>query len=199
MRVKAKNGQGERTGSGCRGGRFGRSLLRRTASAVGLLRDERGSAVVEFAFVAPPFVFLLTGMLEVSVMFFTSSVMEGATTEAARAIRTGQVQSEADPVTAFRDKLCNSLFHVIDCNEVMFNVRTFSDFGAVSMPIEVDADGEIVNNGFAPGGSGAVTVVRAIYRWDFMTPLIEQALPGGEAGNLLISTVAFQNEPYDVN
>ncbi len=199
MLTKAKVDQGGRPGTGRRGRSYGRALLKRAACAAGLLRDERGSAVIEFAFVAPPFILLLTGLIEISVMFFTGSVIEGATKEAARAIRTGQIQSDADPVTAFRTKLCDSLYNIIDCTEVLFNVRTFSDFGSVSMPIEIDQDGEIINNGFTPGGSGAVTVVRAIYRWEFITPLIEEALPGGQAGNLIISTVAFQNEPYDVN
>lgn len=164
-----------------------------------LLRDKSGSAVIEFALVTPPFLLLLVGTLEVSVMFFTSAVIEGATTEAARQIRTGQIQSEADPLVAFQSGLCDALYNVIDCTEVAFNVQTFANFGAVSMPIEVDEDGEIINTGFAPGGSGAITVVRAIYRWDFITPLISNAIPAGLGGHLLVSTVAFQNEPYDVN
>lgn len=164
-----------------------------------LLRDEEGNALIEFAFVAPPFFLLLVGTLEVSVMFFTGTVIEGATKEAARQIRTGQIQGTADPLVAFQDLLCDSLFGIIDCTKVSFNVQTFSNFSAVSMPIEIDEDGEIVNTGFAPGGSSAVTVVRSIYRWEFMTPLIDQVMPASLGGHLLISTVAFQNEPYNVN
>jgi len=164
-----------------------------------LLRDERGNALLEFAFVAPPFLLLLVGTLEVSVMFFTSAVIEGATKEAARQIRTGNIQASADPLAAFQAELCDSLFGVIDCTKVTFNVQTFSSFSTVSMPIELDEDGEIVNTGFSPGGSSAVTVVRAMYRWQFMTPLIDKVMPSGLGGHLLISTVAFQNEPYNVN
>src|SRR3546814_9108371 len=51
------------------------------------LRDERGSALIEFALIAPPFFLLLIGTLEVSMMFFASAVLEGATKEAARQIR----------------------------------------------------------------------------------------------------------------
>ncbi|MEO3429709.1 TadE/TadG family type IV pilus assembly protein [Pelagibius sp. CAU 1746] len=176
------------------------SVWRRLRPTFGpLLRDERGNALIEFAFVAPPFLLLLIGTLEVSVMFFTSAVIEGATKEAARQIRTGNIQATADPLAAFRGQLCDSLFGVIDCNQVVFNVRTFSSFAAVSMPIELDQDGEIVNTAFTPGGSSEVTVVRAMYRWRFMTPLIDRVMPSGLAGHLLISTAAFQNEPYNVN
>lgn len=164
-----------------------------------LLRDQRGSALIEFALVAPPFLLLLVGTLEVSLMFFTSAVMEGATKEAARQIRTGNVQESGDPVTAFQNELCDSLFNVIDCSQVVFNVQTFASFNDVSMPIELDQDGEIINTGFSPGGSSAVTVVRSMYRWHFITPLIQEVLPEALGGHLIVSTVAFQNEPYNVN
>lgn len=162
-----------------------------------VLRDERGAAMIEFALVAPPFVLLLVGTLEVSLMFFTDAVIEGAAKEAARQIRTGNVQNSADPETAFRTKLCDELFGVIDCSKVVFNVQTFANFGAVSMPVEIDEDGKVVNTGFVPGGASAVTVVRAMYRWQFFTPLIDQAMPTGFGGHMLVSTVAFQNEPYN--
>jgi len=162
-----------------------------------VLRDESGAAMMEFALVAPPFVLLLVGSLEVSLMFFTDAVIEGATKEAARQIRTGNIQGSAEPEDAFRTKLCEELFGVIDCTKVAFNVQTFESFGAVSMPVEVDEDGEVVNTGFVPGGASAVTVVRAMYRWQFFTPLIDELLPTGFGGHLLVSTAAFQNEPYN--
>ena len=164
-----------------------------------LWRDQSGNALVEFALVAPPFMLLLAGILEISVMFFASSVIEGATKEAARQIRTGQVQESGDPLATFQTELCSSLANIIDCTKVHFNVQTFSSFGNVSMPIEVDEDGEIVNTGFLPGGSSAVTVVRSMYRWEFVTPLISEVIPAGLGGHLIVSTVAFQNEPYDVD
>ena len=139
------------------------------------------------------------GILEISAMFFTSSVIEGATKEVARQIRTGQIQESGDPLTAFQNQLCDSLLNVIDCAQVTFHVQTFASFGAVSMPLEVDEDGNIVNTTFVPGGSSAVTVVRAMYRWEFATPLIDSVIPAGLGGHLIVSTVAFQNEPYDVN
>jgi Flp pilus assembly protein TadG len=182
---------GLRTGFG-----LPRSFLRCLAAP---LRDERGSAAVEFALVAPPFLLLLVGILEISMMSFTGSVIEGATKEAARQIRTGQIQGSADPVVAFQQELCSSLYNVIDCGRVLFHVQTFASFQAVSMPLELDEDGEIINTTFAPGSSGAVTIVRAMYRWEFATPFIANVIPSGPGGHLLISTVAFQNEPYNVN
>jgi len=175
------------------------ATTRERAGVMSLLRDTNGSAMLEFALVGPPFILLMTGILEISVMFFASSVIEGATTEAARQIRTGQIQATADPLASFQTELCDSLVNVIDCADVVFNVQTYSSFSAVSMTTEIDEDGNIINTGFAPGGSGAVTVVRAIYRWHFITPLLGNLMPEGPGGHLLVSTVAFQNEPYNVN
>ncbi|HEY9550124.1 MAG TPA: TadE/TadG family type IV pilus assembly protein, partial [Kiloniellaceae bacterium] len=163
------------------------------------LRDRSGSALIEFALVGPPFLLLLAGILEISVMFFASSVIEGATKEAARQIRTGQIQGAADPMTTFRNELCDGLYNVIDCSKVLFHVQTFPSFETVSMPLELDEDGEIINTTFAPGSSGAVTVVRSMYRWRFVTPIIAEVIPAALGGHMLISTVAFQNEPYSVN
>jgi Flp pilus assembly protein TadG len=181
-------------------GQLARGLARRRASCLAAaLRDRSGAAAIEFALVAPLFLLLLVGILEISIMFFTSSVIEGATKEAARQIRTGQIQGSGNPLTTFRNELCGALYNIIDCNEVLFHVQTFSSFQTVSMPLELDEDGEIVNTTFVPGGSGAVTVVRAMYRWEFMTPFIAEVIPAGFGGHLIVSTVAFQNEPYSVN
>lgn len=170
-----------------------RPVLRLAAAP---LRCERGSALIEFGLVGPPFLLVLAGTVELSAMFFASTVIEGATKEVARQIRTGQIQTTADPLATFQANLCDALLNVIDCDEVKFHVQTFGNFQAVSMPVEVDEDGEVTSTGFTPGGAEQVTVVRAIYRWEFMTPLIDNLIPAGLGGHLLISTVAFQNEPY---
>src|SRR3546814_14274077 len=128
------------------------------------------------------------------MMFFASAVLEGATKEAARQIRTGQVQESANPLAAFQAELCGSMVGIIDCSKVVFNVKTLSSFSAVSMPIEVDEEAKVVHTGFLTGGRGAATVVRTLYRWKFPTPLLESVLPHGLAGPLPVSPAAYQHE-----
>src|SRR3546814_9478493 len=62
------------------------------------------------------------------------------------------------------------------------------------MPLELDEDGEIINTTFAPGSSGAVTVVRSMYRCRFVTPIIAEEIPAALGGHMLLSTVAFHND-----
>src|SRR5215470_4646164 len=65
-----------------------RKLLRRFG------RNGRGSAAVEFALVAPMFFALLFAILETALMFFATQVLETITQNSARAVVTGQAQSD---------------------------------------------------------------------------------------------------------
>ncbi len=158
-----------------------------------------GGMLIEFAFVAPFVILLLTATAEVAVTLFVDATISGAAESAARDIRTGRVQENDDPLDAFRTKLCDSLFGIVDCSEVVFDVRTFDDFGSVEMVLQTDEDGNMTGGQFAPGDSGQITVVRISYRWQFLTPLVGHALSSdGTNGVLLLSTMAFQNEPYEL-
>ena len=164
-----------------------------------LVRANGGGMMIEFAFVAPFVILLLVSTVEVGFMLFVGSALEGAAESAARQIRTGQVQESADPVTAFQTKFCQQVFNLIDCNQVTYDVRAFDDFASVDTTMEFDEDGQLVGAQFAPGESGEITIVRILYRMTFFTPLVSQALsPDGSGSTLLMSTMAFQNEPYEL-
>ena len=169
------------------------------SSVGGALRSQRGGMLVEFSFVVPFVVLLLTATAELAVTLFVDATISGAVQNAARDIRTGRVQESENPLDAFQTKLCDSLFGIVSCAALTFDVRTFDDFSSVSMTLDVDEDGNLTGGQFTPGDSGEITVVRAAYRWNFLTPLVGQALSSdGSGGVLLISTTAFQNEPYEL-
>lgn len=74
--------------------------------------NRRGSTAIEFALVAIPFVMIVTAIIEISVMFAAHSIMLGATQDAVRAVRTGQLQAISDPDEAdsfFREQLCRHI------------------------------------------------------------------------------------------
>jgi Flp pilus assembly protein TadG len=162
------------------------------------LGDRRGSTTVEFALVIMPFLLLLLGMLETGVVAFKSAVMEGATREAARQVRTGVVQTAADAATRFRTEFCPALAGLFPCAEFYFDVRTFADFNAIVLPaITYDAAGVPTNAVFAPGGANSVISVRVIHVHHFMTPLLDN-LMGGAAGTVpLLSTAVMRTEPFE--
>src|SRR5512144_114097 len=68
-----------------------------------------GSAAIEFAFVAPVFFVFLMGTMEVGIMFLGDFVLQNATNDAARQIRTGQVALGNVTQAQFRQLICNEI------------------------------------------------------------------------------------------
>src|SRR5215467_4655352 len=110
-----------------------RSLLRRFG------RNGRGSAVVEFALVAPMFFALLFAIIETALMFFASQVLETITQNSARVVLTGQAQSGSvascavnsvsSPCTqaTFKQYVCNQIPALFDCNSLVVDVESYSN------------------------------------------------------------------------
>jgi Flp pilus assembly protein TadG len=168
-------------------------------------RNRRGAVALEFALLAPIFFVLVMGILETAIMFGASIVVDGAVNDSARSIRTGQAQLSGDPITTFRTRLCDSLVAFVTCNEMTFDVRTFADFNSISLTVSLDENGDPVDeNGnvivqtFNPGGAGDIVMVRVVYIWDFITPLIGQLYnPGGTNSVMLVSSTVFRTEPFE--
>ncbi len=74
-----------------------------------IARDAKGALAVEFALVAPIFLLLLLVIVELGLTLTTQSLLDGATRDAARLIRTGQVQSQNSPITTFQTLLCSDM------------------------------------------------------------------------------------------
>ena len=70
-----------------------RAAVARAALPAAVRRDERGSAAIEFAIIAPIFFFLMFVIAETALVFIAEQVMDNAVFETARLIRTGQVQA----------------------------------------------------------------------------------------------------------
>ncbi|MBM3510351.1 MAG: pilus assembly protein [Alphaproteobacteria bacterium] len=159
--------------------------------------DCRGATAIEIALILPVLLPILLAIFEVGLMFFASVLMDGAASDAARLVRTGQAQRSADALGTFRQRLCDQLFGVVNCGDVMLDVRSFRTFGAIPPTVQLDDQGRLANVGFTPGNAGDIIIVRVGFRWNFSTPLI--GLPFSDNGTnsrLLLSTVVFRNEPY---
>jgi Flp pilus assembly protein TadG len=166
------------------------------------VRDESAVTAVEFSLVAVPFVFLLIGIIEMSLMFAASSTLHSATNDAARLIRTGQVQqASGDSQQMFEDMLCQKIDSLMDCTRLQYEVITmsgFADFG--SFPVSYDSDGNLVSQGFDPGGVNDVILIRVVYRYPLMTPLLGEFLSDGpNSTKLLLATVVLETEPYNLD
>lgn len=163
-----------------------------------LPKEQRGAAAVEFALIAVPFFGLLFGIIETALLFFVSTVVEHAAMEAARDIRTGEIQKGGGE-TAFFDTACGEMGMVLSCANLHYDVRTFDDFesarpGSVIEDETYDPD----EMKFDAGKEEEIVVVRLFYEWKLVAPFLgDRALANLENGNrLIVATVAFRNEPF---
>jgi TadE-like protein len=165
------------------------------------LRADGGVVAIEFAMVSIPFFLMLMGTVETSLYFAAGLVLEGGTAEAARVIRTGEAQSSGDAENAFRTELCSKVSALINCNNLRCEVigmgnGDFSD--ADDLQPHYDADGNLISQGFDPGEADEVILVRASYKYEFLTPWIGAMMTGSPTRNWvnLLSTAAIKNEPF---
>ena len=160
-------------------------------------RHERGAVAIEFVLVAPIFFFLIFATLETSLLYVVATVMEGEVAIAARTIRTGQLQEEADPEAAFTEILCSNLDNVLNCDNVIIDVRTFDDFGEMEFTEFVDEEGNASNTLFQAGTADDIVLVRIAYLYNIVTPYLAEILPTNGAGAVVLySGAAFKNEPF---
>ncbi len=175
-----------------------KQMLRRFISK--WLKKEEGTTAIEFSLLVIPYLLLTLGIIELSVMYASASLLEGATGSAARLIRTGQLQQVEgeDPEVMFREAICNYATVLINCNEVIIEVRqmaSFSDFE--DLEPQYDEDGNLISGGFDAGGSSDRVLIRAAYRYNMLTPFIGPLLAGPDNSRLFMSTIVLQVEPYE--
>ena len=122
----------------------------------GWLRREEGSTAVEFALLSIPFVTFIIGIIEVALLMANASILEGASNDAARMIRTGQAQQSGDAEEAFRDALCDHA-RIMDCDTFQYDVTVLDSFDeAGGDDPSFDEEGNMEETVFEAGGSGEI-------------------------------------------
>jgi Flp pilus assembly protein TadG len=174
-------------------------------------QDEAGVTSIEFGVVALPFLMLLFGIMSVCLYFFTNFTLENAVWQAARAIRTGQVQqgqgayqgatTADDRKKAFKKAMCAKAPTFFDCaNKAVVIVQSNASFGGIVEP-KCATNGVLVNQasaGFDTGGASSVVLVTVCYPWEFGGKLPFIHLGNLKNGELLLqASVAFRTEPYN--
>lgn len=162
-------------------------------------RREDGATAVEFSMMALPYFMLTIGIIEISMMFASANLLEGAAGSASRLIRTGELQqSGGDTAATFRDAVCEYAVALITCDDIVIEAQlmdSFSDYD--SLAASYDVDGNLVSGGFDIGGSSDRVLVRVGYNYDMMTPFIGPLIAGADGTVSFLSTVVLQTEPYD--
>jgi Flp pilus assembly protein TadG len=162
--------------------------------------DARGAAAIEFAIVGSTFMMMMLACFEFGYMLFVQSVLDNASRDSARLIRTGQAQTSGSPTSTFQTLLCNEVGSLIGCGNIIYQAEVFNDWSSaqtsLTTPPTRNAQGQMVSAGFSPGTQSQIVVVTVTYNYPFFTPWIASLLGGSSNSALLMSTVVFQNEPY---
>ncbi len=168
-----------------------RHLLRRFKS------ERKGATTVEFAFIIVPFLMLTLGTLEVALIHLSRSAMTDAVEKTSRQIMTGQ----AGCLTAdeYIEQLCNRLsFSSGDCTRntkvVVQELANFNDDPGAN-----ERNFSAISNSMTNGRDNSIMLLRSYHRWNVLLPLLDQALGGSNGELLLVSNLAFRNEPFGAN
>ncbi len=164
-------------------------------------RSTSGSALIEFALIAPVFFAVLFAIIESGLVFFANGVLENGTLNVARLVRTGQVQGQNMTKDQFRTQLCNNISMLLSCDatKLQVDVRSFTSFAGTTFTPPLKADGTLdpAVNSFSPGGPCSIVVVRSFYTWQLFTPFFANYFSNmANQKYLLSSAYAFRNEPY---
>ncbi|HKJ61706.1 MAG TPA: TadE/TadG family type IV pilus assembly protein, partial [Hyphomicrobiales bacterium] len=168
------------------------------------LREDRGVTMVEFAIVIVPFFLLLFGTLELGFILWGTYDLENATYDAARLIRTGQLQSGTATPDQFRDRICNRASLLPNCtSKLRVDVRSYPTMSAMQSnpPLPLDGDGNLQDSyTWNTGGPASIVLVSAFYPWPLFNLTTSFTMSNMANGDRLLRTsVAFRNEPWEGN
>jgi hypothetical protein len=180
----------------------------RSPSANAWLRNNRGSAAVEFALVAIPFFMLLFGIIIIGLYFFTSHALEAGVEGAARKIRTGEAQKGDVTVDAFKRLVCTEAGSYIDCNKLRVVLQSAAQWGDITPQPCIDGQGQIASSTGAAGekiskytgAASQVVLVTLCYQWDLAKSfefLNLGANADGSGAAIIPAAVAFRTEPFN--
>ncbi len=176
--------------------RLHRSIVRRLAA------DQRGAALLEFAFVAPVLIAMILAITDTSLQFFAQQSIDSVTEKSSRLLLTGTAQTSQWTASQFKNQVCQRLPGFMQCSKVVVEVRkaaTFQTLDTSPSTVTVDAQGNPQGNGGYNGGNpGDVVLLRVMYMW----PVTFGPLGYGTSANvqggarLMVSSSVIKTEPY---
>jgi Flp pilus assembly protein TadG len=166
-----------------------KSAGRRTS----LAGDRRGATLLEFAFVAAPFIALVFAGLETAVQT-TNEAM-------ARTVLTGDPQRASMSQSAFKTAACAQLPPFLSCSNLYIDVQSAQSFGSINRaPVNLtfDTSGNVTNSfTYNLGTRGDVVLLRMFYLFPVVSgPLGLSFATVGRSKRLLMGTMIAKTEPY---
>ncbi len=166
-------------------------------------KSDDGTAAIEFAVLAIPFLIICFGILETSFSYFAHRTLDASVNTIARKIRLGIINNSSytgDPTAAFKNELCGlSTMMLFDCGKLVVDVKTIQNFEPPKNP-EYDENGnlKVENFSFQPGGGGTINIVSVYYDWPDIVNWSAFGFDKGQGKkHLMRSVTAFMNESFN--
>jgi Flp pilus assembly pilin Flp len=180
-----------------------------------LARSESGITSIEFALIAPTFLIIMLGIIELSLIMFTNVVMESATSVTARLGKTGYVATGTTRQDEIINNVKNMTAGLLDPSKITITTEVYSTFSNIGKPepcispptppcagtpgvnfVDINGNGawdsDMGQAGL--GDAGDVVVYVVSYPWKVTSPMISAIL--GQTVTITTRTVV-RNEPYD--
>jgi len=171
------------------------------------LKDARGVASVEFAFVAAPFFALMAAIFEVGYLHYENELLVSTLSEAKRALLTGGVQKNGavtSAATFVSNYVCPAnkpgVYRNFDCSKLVVDLRPVNTFQSADL-----TNGFLSGQTqFCPGRAGQISLMRIAYPLPAIFPLnlfdrsVQSVTVGNVTGNyhILLTTALFQVEDF---
>ena len=166
-------------------------------SVLARLRDNStGATVVEFALVAPVFLMLMFGVLELGHMAYVQTILQGAVQDAGR---DAGLESGKQGMAGIDDRVRAQVRNIIPNGTISTKRKNYASFFDVGKPEDfTDANG---NGGWDAdrsksglGGADDVVVYTATLTYDHIVPIWKML--GWDKETELSATTTLRNQPF---
>ncbi|MGB3448720.1 MAG: TadE/TadG family type IV pilus assembly protein [Xanthobacteraceae bacterium] len=164
-------------------------------------RNQRGSAAIEFALVAPMFFGLLFAIFEIGITFFAGQVLENGLQQSARKMFTHQAADTSMTQAQFTEDLCGRVSVLMDCTKLRVNVSVTAPGAPIAIKNPISTDGAFVDSfNYQNPQPQDTVVVSAFYPWPLVVTQLGYSLANINSGTpnakyLLAAMAAFRVEP----
>lgn len=178
-----------------------------------LRRNKDGVTAIEFAIIAPVLVMMVMGTMEISLMMYARSIMEGATFISSRTGKVGYVaegMTQQETIVAALKQRAGILMNTDNITVTPKSYGSFSEVGEPEPFTDANGNGvrdyaenytDINGNGTydedmgydSYGASAQITMYTITYDWPIFTPVLQ---PFFGASKTLTAVTVVKNEPY---
>ena len=174
-------------------------------------RQTDGTTAIEFSVLAIPFMMLVFGILELAIVFFTTTSLQHNLTTNTRSLRVGAENAICGEIEDIKVDVCNDLnvngclgnlnLNISRVNSNQFDSTVLTQFQASNFTVNEDDDSvEIADaDALAAGISGnEIIIIKAVYQHDLILPgrLTRLANFGLKNKRVLTVTQAVRTEPF---